>query len=189
MISEKLLEQMRALGFATTRHAPEKLSLKDLENDRLKFLADDPLTKFHFVRFPDEKVAITSETLSGEIFGTCDYGPLVEAKDGSIRVIAAEDEEVFGALTAFVNSDLDNFLRCYSWFIASLFELRAQFDDLGPAAIRISGAFLDRVQGQDPEAAADGAFWPQMAFLIEELQVQIVTPSVEYARAGRLWKD
>ncbi len=178
MLDDETSDALRAGGFVVRHRERVRLSypaamsyVTDLWSDPLSHLADSPPV-FTFARFPDEMVDVESSRVSGEIFGqTGNYGPLLRAHEGSIHLLAIKNDgpEVFGAEVVFVNSDSSSFLRCYSLFAEIRFEVRMHFDELDETGARLADEFSARVADIDPPSVAEGLFWGQYAFLLEEI--------------------
>lgn len=152
--------------------AGEPAGLNTVFKDGIAYLADYPPARFHFVRLPDETIAIQTPRGEARCFGKYGYG-------GSYFVVAADDavwlyspcaENAWEQEWVLVNSSLALFVQTYCRLMSAVFLLKADFAqsynfDQGTA---LAAQLQNWLTQTDPDAATDHAFWSHPLYEIED---------------------
>ncbi|WP_454299326.1 hypothetical protein [Salana multivorans] len=123
-------EDVRSIpGAVPTQRRHSRVTTQDFRRDLLRHLIDYRPAGFRFARFKDEIIDVEIDGVRYECFGRCNYGVFLIADDGAVRFRSTspahtDDQEWFPA-----NRELRAFVKCYSAFISSVFQVAAHFDE------------------------------------------------------------
>ena len=167
---------------------PQQMSLIEMLKNKFALLNDYPQMNFYFIRFPDELVPMQRQGQRFQCFGKCYYGYLVLNEEGSVFLLPTNDDYT-GDPMVLVNDSLQEFIRCYSLLLSSVFQLKGAdistheklFTVFAKAAEKIAEAFYEF----NPKLLEDGNFWNQFLYLIEDGWFNIAYHEIFYIREGR----
>ncbi|WP_225748197.1 SUKH-4 family immunity protein [Eikenella sp. Marseille-P7795] len=142
-------------------------SLDTLFQDGIAYLADYPPARFHFVRFPDDTLAIRTPRGEARCFGKYGYGGsyFVQLADGSVWLYSPQAENTWERQWVLANSSLALFVQSYCRLMAAVFQLKADFAHRGAQGAALAAPLQSWLTQADPAAAA---FWPTPLYEIEE---------------------
>lgn len=180
-------EDVRSIpGAVPTQRRHSRVTTQDFRRDLLRHLIDYRPAGFRFARFKDEIIDVEIDGVRYECFGRCNYGVFLIADDGAVRFRSTspahtDDQEWFPA-----NRDLRAFVKCYSAFISSVFQVAAHFDeDTADQAERQATILEHWIRAVDVDALCADAYWTFRVALLAENDVSISRPMVEYMQADR----
>ena len=167
---------------------PQQMSLIEMLKNKFALLNDYPQMNFYFIRFPDELVPMQRQGQRFLCFGKCYYGYLVLNEEGSVFLLPTNDDYT-GDPMVLVNDSLQEFIRCYSLLLSSVFQLKgadiSTHEKLFTAFDKAAEQVAEDFYKLDPKFLKDGNFWNQFLYLIEDGWFNIAYHEIFYIREGR----
>jgi len=167
---------------------PQQMSLIEMLKNKFALLNDYPQMNFYFIRFPDELVPMQRQGQRFQCFGKCYYGYLVLNEEGSVFLLPTNDDYT-GDPMVLVNDSLQEFIRCYSLLLSSVFQLKgadiSTHEKLFTAFDKAAKQVAEDFYKLDPKLLEDGNFWNQFLYLIEDGWFNIAYHEIFYIREGR----
>ena len=167
---------------------PQQMSLIEMLKNKFALLNDYPQMNFYFIRFPDELVPMQRQGQRFQCFGKCYYGYLVLNEEGSVFLLPTNDDYT-GDPMVLVNDSLQEFIRCYSLLLSSVFQLKgadiSTHEKLFTAFDKVAEQVAEDFYKLDPKFLKDGNFWNQFFYLIEDGWFNIAYHEIFYIRERR----
>ena len=167
---------------------PQQMSLIEMLKNKFALLNDYPQMNFYFIRFPDELVPMQHQGQCFQCFGKCYYGYLVLNEEGSVFLLPTNDDYTDEPVV-LVNVSLQEFIRCYSLLLSSVFQLKgadiSTHEKLFTAFDKAAKQVAEDFYKLDPKLLEDGNFWNQFLYLIEDGWFNIAYHEIFYIREGR----
>jgi len=183
-------EALHQAGITAELHSPQPqlMSLDEVLQNKFALLNDYPQMGFYFIRFPDELVFMQLQGQHFQCFGKCYYGYLVLNEEGSVFLLPTNDDYT-GDPMVLVNDSLQEFIRCYSLLLSSVFQLKgadiSTHEKLFTAFDKAAEQVAEDFYKLDPKFLKDGNFWNQFLYLIEDGWFNIAYHEIFYIREGR----
>ena len=167
---------------------PQQMSLIEMLKNKFALLNDYPQMNFYFIRFPDELVPMQRQGQHFQCFGKSYYGYLVLNEEGSVFLLPTNDDYTDEPVV-LVNDSLQEFIRCYSLLLSSVFQLKgadiSTHEKLFTAFDKAAKQVAEDFYKLDPKLLEDGNFWNQFLYLIEDGWFNIAYHEIFYIREGR----
>ena len=167
---------------------PQQMSLIEMLKNKFALLNDYPQMNFYFIRFPDELVPMQREGQRFQCFGKCYYGYLVLNEEASVFLLPTNDDYTDEPVV-LVNDSLQEFIRCYSLLLSSVFQLKGAdistneklFTAFAKAAEKVAETFYEF----NPKLLEDGNLWSQFIYMIEDGWFSTAYHEIFYIKEGR----
>jgi len=188
--TEEDIETLHQVGITAELNTvqPKLMNLDEMLKNKFALLNDYPQMNFYFIRFPDELVPMQRQGQRFQCFGKCYYGYLVLNEEGSVFLLPTNDDYTDEPVV-LVNDSLQEFIRCYSLLLSSVFQLKgadiSTHEKLFTAFDKATEKVAEDFYKLDPKFLKDGNFWNQFLYLIEDGWFHIAYHEIFYIREGR----
>ncbi|OSI14102.1 hypothetical protein [Neisseria dumasiana] len=195
VIDKNELILLKNKGFDVFPKQPiKKMTLKEINNNLFPFLESNERVGFFFIKYPDELIRIENNKEIFDCFGKCKLGYFGIDAHKKIYLLVVGENDIFNQYSlVFVNSSLENFIKIYSLFIACIFLLRSEWDyelenystKLGSNVDEVILNIIHKMLSVENEINNENNFWHHIISSIENLDIKLNLPLVNYCLDGR----
>lgn len=155
-----------------------------LARDPLRLLEPYRWMGFRFCTYWDEAVNLSSDQVNGCAFGACDLGIFILGDDEAVHLYTIEPA-VFEDRIVRVNEDFASFVSCYSLFVAAVFILKSHLDSTVEGSNDAVKWLGPRLEQAEKGALAEGGFWDQLLYMLDDGMIPVRPPVLSYIQDGR----
>lgn len=168
----------KELGLKVVGRSPRQYSFDDIKGNRLRFLEDYPKMGFKFCVFEDQIFDLVEPEGRSEIFGVCSDGLIVSSVE-SVYIFLF-DPQSFGKDNLYLNRSIQEFSRCFSYFLMAIHELKANNGDLDSIATSVAERLKENLSSVNPNTVGENSYWSHLVYLIDDLVVPLQTTLNDY---------
>lgn len=172
-------------GFSPAERPIHLDTITNLAADPLRLLEPYSLLKFEFCSYWDEAIELHQEQNDFVAFGSCVFGVFVVDNKKAIRLYSL-DNIAFEERFVYTNNNFATFVSSYSSFIAAVFIQKSYLNLTNKGSDEAVKLFRARIENIESEALADGTFWNQMLYMLDDGLITIRPPVLKYIEDGRV---